>query len=512
MNSGFTAIDWAIVGVYMAAMIATGIYFARRQKNTDDYFLAGHRIPVWASALSIVAASVSAATFLGLPEQAFKGNLTYLTANIAGLIAVPVVAAIFVPAFYKAGVTTVYQLIGQRCGPDAARVTSGAFVIGRVLGASARLYMAAIPVAIITFGDLGVGHLITAVLIMTAVSLVYTMLGGLSAVIWTEVPQALLFILAAAAAIIILALRIDAPISDVHAALANASAADGTPKLTILDFRTDPASDFSVWSALFGLTLFNIAVLGTDQDLAQRLLSCKNAFRGSASAVLSQVMGLVVAVMFLAIGALLFVYYRMPEVGAARSPIPPDDSRKVLVSFILTEMPAGLRGLMLAGLFAAAMSSIASSIGAIASTLVVDFQIGQGKAASARVRSSRLATLLSGLIVGGLGCGFALWQNTAREQLITLAIDVLVFAYAGLLGVFLTVILTRRGSANSVTAALLVGVGVVVLLQFGPGVAKTFNFTDNPLPRLSMGWRMLAGTIASFLVCMLGARRSPVAA
>lgn len=506
----FAAVDWAIVGLYMAAMVAMGLWFARRQKNTEDYLLAGRRIPVWAAAVAMVATSVSAATFLGAPEAAYQSNLTYMAQNIAGMIGVVIVAAVFVPAFFRAGVITVYQLVGQRIGGDAARSTGTAFIVGRLLASGARFYMAAIPVSLIVWGDIAVNHLLMAVAVMTVVSMAYTLLGGLSAVIWTEVPQALLFVGAAVAAIVVLMLKIPTPPGELLAALGESAAPDGSSKLTLLDTRWAMGTDFSLWSALLGLTLFNMAVYATDQDLAQRVLSCRSAIRGSWSAILSQVIGLVVALLFLVIGLLLYVFYQRPDLmGSAAPAAVPDDSREVFLAFILNEMAPGLRGLMLAGLFAAAMSSVASSMGAIASTVVTDFYrpLREGRSEAHYLRVSRVAVLVSGLVLGLVAAACVVIQDKQREGLISFAMGVMLYAYSGLMAVFITAVMTRRGSPMSVSAALITGAAAVGLMQYGPLAYQSLGGGSWPLPRLSLGWRMLFATLAALVVCLMGKRR-----
>jgi SSS family transporter len=511
-SAGLAPIDWAIVGVYLASMVGTGLWFARRQKSAEDFLLAGRRVPVWAAAISIVATSVSAATFLGAPQDAYIGNLAYLSTAIAALIAVIIVAVVFIPAFYRENVSTVYQFLGRRFGPRAARTAGVAFVLGRLLASGARLYMAAIPVSLIMWGDLAVPHLIMAVGVISVVSIAYTLLGGLSAVIWTEVPQALLFVGAAIGAIWVLVDAIPAPIGEIADALRAASSPDGSPKLTVLDTRWDPTTDFSVWSSLIGLTLFNMAVYATDQDLAQRMLSCRTAVKGAWSAILSNIIGVGVAGLFLVVGLLLWVFYTRPDLMGGAVVGAPEDSRQVFLSFILGHVPPGVRGLMLAGLFAAAMSSIASSMGAIASTVVTDFYRVARPSLPERayVRASRVGVLVSGLALGAVACACVVWQERSRDALLPFALGVMLFAYTGLLAVFLAAVGTRRGTDASVAWALITGAACVALMQFGP-LHLPHDGEGHP-PRFSVGWRMAIGTAAAFLVCIIPARKPRAAA
>lgn len=507
MTPGFAPIDWIIVGLYLASMVGTGLYFARRQKTTEDFFLAGRRIPVWAAAISIVATSVSAATFLGAPQIAYAGNMTYLSTNIAALAAVIFVAIVFIPAFYRENVSTVYQFLGRRLGERSARTAGIAFVLGRFLASGARLYMAAIPISLILWRDLAPGHLIAAVAILTTVSIAYTLLGGLSAVIWTEVPQAFLFVAAAGIAIWMILDAIPASTGEIIAAIGAATGPDGTPKATILDTAWDPTTDFSIWSSLIGLTLFNMAVYATDQDLAQRMLSCRTAIKGAWSAVLSNIIGLVVAALFLVIGLLLWVFYQSPELMGPAMPAAPADTRGVFLSFILGHVPAGFRGVMLAGLFAAAMSSIASSMGAITSTVLTDFyrHFRPGRTDRHYVRAARLGVLVSGVILGCVAAGCVVWQDDSNQSLLSFALGVMLFAYTGLLAVFLAAVCTKRGTSASVAWALVTGAAAVALLQFGPMHVEN---RAGEVGRLSVGWQMCIGTGLAFLVCIIPRRAS----
>lgn len=498
------AVDWAVLGGYLLAMLAMGAYFARRQKNLGEYFLAGNRIPVWAAAISIVATSVSAVTFIGAPEDAYRGNLTYLSLNLAGFIAVVLVAVFFIPVFYREKVTSIYQLIGVRFGAGAQRWCSGAFMLGRILASGARLYVAAVPFSLIAFGDLDPSNLALAIVIVAAVATVYTMIGGLHAVIWTEVPQTVVFIGAAGVALTLLLSKIPLSLGEMHEALAAAKGSDGSSKLTVLDWRLDAGVPFSVWSALLGFTLFNMAVYGADQDLAQRMLTCRSAVRGAWSAILSNVIGLGVAAMFLAIGLLLYLYYQRPDLMGVAAPAPPDDSRTVFLHFILSETPAGLRGLMIAGVFAAAMSSLASAVAAMASTAVVDFYrpLRPGRGEAHYMKASKIAVAGWGAILAAFAGVCIVWQRNSGAGLLQFAIGVMIFAYTGLLGVFVTALFTKRGNGLSAGLGIVAGFAAVLLLRAPEWFALA-------MPRLSSGWQMLVGTALAFTVCAAGRPMPP---
>jgi len=499
---GFSPVDWLIVGVYLVGTVALGAWFNKRQTSTDDYFLSGRRTPMWAAAVSVVATSVSAVTFIGAPEEAYTRNLTYLAGVLSASLAVVFVAVWFIPAFYRERVGTIYELLERRFGVVGRRGASAAFMVGRVLASGARLFAAAIPLSLIVFGDISDTHLALAIGVAAGAAVLYTVLGGLEAVIWTEVPQAGLLVFAAGAAIWLLLARIPHPPADIVAALSATPSPDGTSKLTVLDFRFDVTSDWSVWSALFGLTLFNLAVYGADHDLAQRMLSCRSALKGAQSAIVSNLIGLCVAGLFLVIGVLLFVFYRRPDLMGAQAPAEaPGDGRQVFLWFILHEAPPGMRGLMLAGLFAAAMSSFASAVQAMASTLVLDFYrpLAPGRSEAHYLGVSRWAVLLWGVLLAGFAVMCIRLQGGSGKGLIAFAMGVMVYAYTGLLAVFLTAIFTRRGTPASAVAALVTGALCVGLLQFGPGLAH--GWWGMGWPVLTLGWKMFVGTAVALGVC-----------
>ena len=262
--------------------------------------------------------------------------------------------------------------------------------------------------------------------------------------------------------------------------------------------------EFNLWAVLLGLSLLNMAALGTDQDLTQRMLTCRSTTRGSWSVILSQLLAWPVVALFLLLGLLLYVYYQRPDImGAAGPAYQVGVSKRVFVDFILHEAPAGARGLMMAGIFAAAMSSLDSALNALASTTVADFyrprarrrgDLGDEQKQTRReLFVSRLAVGVWGVVIGAFACFCVWWHGRTEQPLVEFALNVMVFAYSGLLGVFLTALLTRRGNSTSAVAALLAGcVSVLVLRHYS---------------HLASGWLMLLATSLSVAVCCAGRRR-----
>jgi solute:Na+ symporter, SSS family len=535
--AAFTTPDWAVMGAYLALLVVTGWILSRRKPQaTDDYFLGGRRMPVWAVAISVLATALSAATFIGVPQQSYVGDLTYLSANIGAVLAVIIVAIFFIPAFYRSGVATVYGLIGERFGPAAMQATSWTFMLGRIFASGARIYIAALPLTIILFTDEQAttpGRLVAAIAVITLVGVVYTIIGGIRSVIWTDVIQTFVFVGAALAAAILLLTRIPMDPPQIAEVLA-ATPTDNGSKLTTLKLGIDPrqpglgfspAATYTVLTAVIGFTIFNIAAFGTDQDLAQRMLTCKSAAAGSRSAIAAILIGLPVTALFMALGLLLYIFYRRQDLmGPAAPGYEPDDPRTVFLTFILREMPPGLTGLMMAGLFAAGLSTLNSGLNAMSSTFVSDFykRIAPDRPDRHYVLIGRVAVAGWGLVLGSFACVCVWWHASSAERadetLIDFALGVMTFAYAGLAAVFLTAIFTRHGNGPSAIAALATGFIIVLALQPGPWAWLTSrtpwtaaNGGEGPWRlgdlALAYPWRLLIGTGAAFAVCCMGQRR-----
>ena len=491
MNA-LSALDWAVLTAYLAVVGVIGVAASRRVHTSSEMSLAGRSMPTWAVSVSILATALSAVTFVGAPEDAYTGDLTYLSLSLGSILGAVIVAFFFLPRYYRAGVTTVYEMIGSDDAPAARRAAAAVFLAGRLLASGARLYVAAIPASLILFGDLALTSLIPSIALLAAIALVYTTLGGIRAVIWTDTLQAAVFLFAAIVSIAILADRIDLSPGEITRVLNESG-----DKLRLFDLSTDLERPYTLWSALIGFSLLNIAAFGADQDLTQRMLTCRSSARATASLLASSLLGVVMTVVFLIIGLLLFVAHERDAVAAHHG----DDSRRVFVDFILTETPAGVRGLMLAGLFAAAMSSLDSALNAMSTSFSNDFRRTDATTPISLART-RALNLAFGLALALVATLCATWQKGSEQGLIPFALGVMVFAYAGLLGVFTAALFFRRGSATSLIAALITGPLVVAALQWLPEwwpLASSENTT-----RPSLGWRMALGTLASLTVALLG--------
>ncbi len=481
LTLAMTAIDWTVLIAYFALIVASGIWFARRSnKNTEDYFLGGRSMPAWAVAISIVATSMSAASFIGVPELSYKGDLTYLATNIGLILASIIIAVVFIPAFYKARVQTVYALLGDRFGPNAATASSIAFLVGRIMASGARIYIGAIPASVALFGlehGLEPSRLLISIGILSVIGISYTLVGGVASVIWTDVVQMVVLVGACLVAIVIIGSHIDTSFAEVIAALQNpAQDASAASKLNLVvpaltADGIDLASQFTLPACIIGFTLLGIGSYGTDHDLVQRMLTCGDAKRGSWSVIAGILLYAPSIALFLVVGLLLWIFYNRPDLTDLVT-VAPLDSRRVFLTFIMDFMPTGVVGLMMAGLFAAGLSSLNSAINAMSASFVNDVyrRIKPDRNEAHYLWVGRVGVVGWGIVLASFACFCVFWQRqdgafNESSGLLTFALSVMTFAYAGLIAVFLTALLTRRGTTASAIASLIIGFVCVFMMQ-----------------------------------------------
>lgn len=507
------ALDWVVLAGYAMLIIGTGVWLGRRKVDgAEGYFLAGRHMPAWAVGCSILATSLSAATFIGAPESSYRGDLSYLITNVGMVLAVIVLAAWFIPAFYRHRVTTIYELLEVRFGPGARRASSGAFMLGRIMASGARIYLGALPASLILFGDIQRGHVMLAIGLLALVAVVYTLVGGISSVIWADVIQTGVFLVAVIGAIVVLLMKIDAPMGEIVSALRVGE--NGASKLNLVSVSADPSKAYTLWTAIIAFTVMGIGSYGVDHDLAQRMLTCRNAREGGKAAIGAILAGIPTVALFLVIGLLLWVYYANPA-GIARSgelSYAIDDTRQIFLNFILHEMPPGLTGLMMAGLFAAGLSSLNSALNAMASTLVSDFLVPWRvvRSPAAEVRAGRMAVCAWGVVLGAFACLCVVWQEVSDLPLLDFALSVMIFAYAGLVAVFLAAIFTRRGSTASVIAALVAGFIIIWFLRpigwhWWTGLTPWTHAKLSGTP-IAWPWHLPIGVAVAFAIVMAGRR------
>jgi solute:Na+ symporter, SSS family len=517
-QSSFSLLDWGVIAVYMAVMILIGAFVARRQEDTETFFLGGRTMPWWAASLSVLATSLSAATFIGVPQMAFTGDLTYLILNLGGIVAAFVVAFLFIPPLYNAGTITIYGYLGQRFGRPSMTAASAMFLLGRLLSSGARLYIAGIAVSLMIWDDTEWPQLVAAIVLFGVVGTLYTFAGGIRAVIWTDVVQIVVVTAAALLSIWLLLRAIPLSVPEIITALRTAPVADDpgatVDKLRLVDLRLDLALPFTLWTGIFASTLVSTASYGVDQDQIQRVMTTRSAWRGGLAMVMSTFVGIPVVCLFMVIGLLLSVFYNRPDLMGAAAPADTlATTARVYPQFLLNHLPTGMRGLALAGLVAAAMSTFDSAINAMAGSLVSDLLVPLRNARRLKtpdnpledpigtaddLRTPRGAVLLMGVLLTGTAV-LAVGMHAAGndDNLVNFALGVMQFALAPLLGVFCAALFTRRGNNATVLAALATGFVVVLLLQ--PYMVPRWTGVSIAWP-----WHMMLAAPASFLVCVTG--------
>jgi Na+/proline symporter len=386
------------------------------------------------------------------------------------------------------------------------------FLIGRLLASGARLFIAAIPVCLLLFGSFEPTktQIITAIILIGALGTAYTVAGGIKAVIWTDTIQLCIVMGTTLLTIGLLLHKIPASTGEIWHALASPGSGPHGSKLKLIDLSTDVTRPFTLWTALLGATFMGVASTGVDHDLAQRMLTAKSALRGSLSLIASQFLSVTVVSLFLIIGLLLYIYYGRPDVMGAAAPTDPmRTTTQVYPQFLLYHLPAGLRGLAIAGMFAAAQGSLDSAINAMASSAVADLywpirrRLGLNVDVSEHSKAPRLAVLAMGFVLVLFAVMSAFRYDAKNDTLINFALGVMSFAFTGMLGVFLTALLTRRGNSATVLAALVTGVIVTALLQDGTLGPITQRLFGRPY-KIASFWWMPIGTTIAFLVCFAG--------
>lgn len=491
-----TIIDWLIVAVFLGALVTIGYLFSHKNKNIEDYFVAGRSMPGWIVAIAATGTTISAGTFVGSPELGFNTNLTYVLNLLGSIVGGCLVAALILPRLYNARTITIYGFIGERFGETSKRANSVMFLIGQLFTSGSRLFIAAIAVSVIVFGDIRFQFLMWSIIILGLISTIYTMMGGIKGLLYIDTFQTLLMVFTGVVALIIVACDLKGiSIQDVWATLTAGGmvknpaaagvspgvAADGTltgwvqgSKVKMFDPSLDFTKPYTILGGLIGVAFFKIAQYTTDQEFVQRQLACKDVRKAGSSLIWSQLISLPIVLVFLSIGLLLFVkYVHDPASSYVSGTSFFTDARDIFPQYIKNHIPAGVRGLMITGLLAAALSSFNSAINSMASSFVADLYLpirkGRGKSAgsdSDQIASSRRMVFLMGVLLTGFAIVTCVMQQSSGLNLVDFATGVMCFAYAGMIGVFLTAIFTRRGNTRSVIAALVAGALIILPLMF----------------------------------------------
>ncbi len=473
-------LDAVVIALYFVAVTTAGLLLAGRQRDAADYFLGRRGLPWWAIMLSIVATETSALTVISVPGIAARGDLTFLQLAFGYLVGRIGVAAFLLPGYFEGTQDTAYQRLERRFGPRARRVASGLFLATRALADCVRVFATAIPLAIITHWSLPLG-----ILAIGIVTLIYTWVGGLRAVVWVDVIQLGVYLLGGIATLVVA--------TTLAGGLGAFSTAWAQGKLATLDFSFSLHSTYTFWGGLIGGGMLSAASHGTDHLMVQRLLASRGLRDARKAIIGSGVFIIFQFALFLLVGTSLWL-------AGADHPGMRGDA--IYPTFVVEKLPAGLAGLVVAGILAAAMSTHASAVNSLASASTQDFYApltGRRDPTHLLRVGRRLTLLWTAILVAG-----AMAFQNPQAPVVQVALTIASVTYGSLLGTYLLGGLWTRARQRDVIVAMVAGVLLMVPVVFAGSFA---TFLGHPralvtLSRLAWPWYVPLGTGVTVLVGM----------
>jgi solute:Na+ symporter, SSS family len=470
--------DLVIVGVYLVAISLFGMSFRSKSRSLKGYFLADRRIAWWAIALSIVAAETSTLTIISVPGLAFTGDWGFLQIVLGYLLGRIVVCILFLPRYFRGELLTAYEVIGERFGPRLHKLTAFSFLFLRAAAEGVRVFAVSIVIGI----AIGTNDVVS-IAIICALTLVYTIEGGMAAVIWTDVVQMALYIAGTIVSVVMLGHRVPGGWQTIHAMAA------GAGKLTIFHFAFSLSTTYTFWAGAAGGCFLTMASHGTDQLTVQRLLAAKNLRESRIALLSSGVVILVQFVLFLAIGTGLYSFYAQQ----GRTASTPD---RIFPSFIVNDLPRGIAGLMVAAILAAAMSNLSAAVNSLSSSSMVDFYLQWRPAADERERRrmSRFMTVFWAMLLFVLAL-----LSRGGGHVVEVGLSIASVAYGSLLGVFLLGTLSRSATEAGAMIGMIGGFAVNLFLWRQPH-SLSFAIGGVPfvLPKIAWTWFVLIGSLLTF--------------
>lgn len=525
------AFDLLVIGIYFAIIVAIGVHFSSRNRNVSEFALGGRSIPWWAVLASILASEISAGTFFGSPGEGFRSrNYTYAQLMVGYLLARLIVSAVFIPAYYRHNVVSIYEFLETRFGPRTRRIASAVFLLTRSLASGSRLWVPTLLLLVI-WDRMNPGNPLgnweqfwftgAALVVISLLTAAYTAIGGIKAVIWTDVLQILVLFCALGFSVFFLLGHIPGGWEGAKSHLTAAGdlrlwqwEGDEPADSTWGKIKSVLETEFTVWAALFGSLFVTLATHGTDQDMVQRMLTAKDKKQSAIATILSGIADIPVTYAVLTIGILLSVYYghvvsdaNLPMAGGK------PDSTRVFPYFVIDVMPGGLRGLVIAGVLATTMGSLGTAMNSLATSYSRDFHFRWFNTPdddASRVRVIKWSTLWFTLILIGVGLATAFIKaHNPGLSIIGIILGSFGYTYGSLLGIFMVALFTRnRGSEFGNPIAMLAGFVAVAFLSNLPNdLWKMFaggHLYTNPewLPVIEFPWRIMAGTLVTVAVAL----------
>ncbi len=453
VHSHFTLLDWAILIGYLLLTTFVGHCLRGKQSTIKDFFLAGRSLPWPAVCASIIATEISALTFIGVPGMVFAatGNFTYLQWAIGSIAARFIVGIWFVKVFYEREIYSPYDYMEKRLGPGVKTLTTAMFTLGTILGQSVRVLVTALILKTVTPLDMPVS-----IVVITIFAIIWTLMGGMTTVIWTDAMQFGLFIFSGLLALFWIISGIPGGWGETY------DVASSAGKLTLLNFSTDPDVQFTLWVALIAMPFQNVAAFGTDQLNAQRMFCCRNESDARKAIIFSSLSQLI-TILMLMVGAGLYVWYQVHPPTPAEAAAFAADSDNVFPVWITTVLPPGITGLVLAGAFAAAISSLDSALAALAQTSlsVLHGHRSLDEGDTPRLLAqSRIAVVVWGAALAAAAFVLYAIKTFGNIDILSLAFGMVAYTYGPMLGIFLLAIARIPARIEG----LWLGVGLSILL------------------------------------------------
>jgi SSS family transporter len=490
---GFSTIDYLVLLVYLAGITIFGMRFRRAQRTVKDYFLGARNTSWIIICLSIVATETSTLTLIGVPALAFGtfarpeqgGTLTYLQVLIGYVIGRFIIARLFLPSYFTGDLLTAYALLERRFGAGARHVAASLFLIMRALAEGVRVFAASLVLsAVLASSFPAIPHLwLWSIALVGVLTLIYTFEGGIAAVIWTDLIQFVIYV----GGSLLAAYELVHLTPGGWPAIVHTASAAG--KLQVFSFSWDLSVPFTFWAGVVGGTFLTNASHGTDQLLVQRLLTCRNLRDSQKAIITSGFIVLLQFVLFLGIGIMLYAYYQTVPPPAITT------NDEIFPRFIVTTLPHGISGLVIAAIFAAAMSNLSGSLNSLASTTVIDFYqpLRGGRISDERLLAlSRWCTAMWGLVLIAIAVIARGWGSVFTAGLTAASI-----VYGPMLGAFLLGVLTTRANSVGAITGMTVATAVMLVIWSTTSLAWTWYVLVGSSVCWIVGYLVSSGTAAS---------------
>lgn len=447
------AINIAVIVAYLIVIAVVGLKLSGKQKSATDYFTGERSLPWWAVMFSIVATETSTLTVISVSGVAYLTNFSYVELAIGYIIGRILVAFVLLPLYFRGGFVSAYQYLGERFGRHTQGLASLTFLVTRLLAEGVRLFASAIPIKLL-LDELGLSvNYFVIILVVTAITVVYTYVGGIKAVIWTDMIQMGLYLGGAIVCIVVLL---------GHTGLGGISDAFHAGKFEVfqfswgIDILTNP---YAFLTAVVGGAIFGMASHGSDQLIAQRVLATKSLSDGRKAMIGSGIAVLIQFALFSLVGALLWVY----EKGASLDELGFTSSDSIFPAFVLYGLPVGLSGLLIAGILSATMGSLSSALNSLSNSTVADIitaWFGRNPSPEQLLRIARYATLVWAAVM----VGFASLFTDTTNQVVVIGLSITGYTYGALLGAFVLGLVVKRADELAASVALLVTVAVMAVV------------------------------------------------